>query len=391
MLWLVTGAMAVMVAAALLLASRRGPAEEAAPDARVYRDQLKDIARDVARGVIPEAEAERLRAEVGRRLLAVDGTPRRLAPGPAGALAGLLALAAGGAVAAYAWLGAPGYPDLPLSDRLAAARQLAAERPSQAAAEAAAPVRPAAEADPEFLDLMGQLRARLKARPNDLHGHRLLAENEARLGNLVAAREAQERVVAILGDAATAADRAMLARLMVAAAGGMVTPEAEAVLAAALSADQAQPEALFLAGIGQMQIGRPDLGFRLWRQFLAVVPPDSPFRDEVAAQMPALALAAGEEWQPAPGPTAADVAAAGEMSAADRQAMAEGMVEQLAGRLASEGGTAADWARLIGALGVLGQTDRARAIYEEAATTFAGRAEDLALLAQAAEAAGLAP
>jgi cytochrome c-type biogenesis protein CcmH len=66
------------------------------------------------------------------------------------------------------------------------------------------------------------------------------------------------------------------------------------------------------------------------------------------------------------------------------------MVEQLAGRLASEGGTAAEWAQLITALGVLGDLDRAKAIYEEAATAFAGREADLALLREAAAAAGAA-
>ena len=42
------------------------------------------------------------------------------------------------------------------------------------------------------------------------------------------------------------------------------------------------------------------------------------------------------------------------------------MVEGLAARLAAEGGPAPDWARLITSLGVLGETDRAKAIWAEA-------------------------
>lgn len=76
------------------------------------------------------------------------------------------------------------------------------------------------------------------------------------------------------------------------------------------------------------------------------------------------------------------------MEAGDRQAMIEGMVEQLNDRLAREGGSAEEWARLIASLGVLGQTERARAIYGEAQGRFAGRAEDLAALKAAAEQAG---
>lgn len=392
MIWAVAGAMAAMVAALLWRASLAPLAEDDAPDARVYRDQLKEIARDAARGVIPAAEAERLRAEVARRLLAADAAPAPVTRGPVGTLVAVVAMAAAGGMATYAWLGAPGYPDLPLTARLSMAAELAAARPSQSEAEAAAPAIAPVETDAEFLGLIDTLRTRLKARPNDLEGHRLLAENEARLGNLVAAKAAQERVLAILGNRATPADRVRLAQYMVAAAGGTVTPEAEAVLAQVLAADDAQAEALFLAGIAQMQVGRPDTGFRLWRRYLEVAPDDSPWIAEVTAQMPVLAAAAGVDWVPQlRGPTPADLAAAAEMSPEDQQAMAAGMVEQLAGRLASEGGTAADWSRLIAALGVLGQLDRAKAVYEEATTNFAGRETDLALLRQAAEAAGIAP
>ena len=69
--------------------------------------------------------------------------------------------------------------------------------------------------------------------------------------------------------------------------------------------------------------------------------------------------------------------------------MIRGMVDGLSNRLATDGGTAQEWARLIGALGVLGETDRATAIWAEAQTVFADRAEDLALIRSAAEQAGL--
>ena len=88
------------------------------------------------------------------------------------------------------------------------------------------------------------------------------------------------------------------------------------------------------------------------------------------------------------GPSAADMQAAAEMSEEERQQMIGGMVEGLAARLAASGGPAQDWARLIGALGVLGQTDRARGIWAEARLAFADRPEDLALIDAAARAQG---
>ncbi|MEL6296867.1 MAG: c-type cytochrome biogenesis protein CcmI, partial [Pseudomonadota bacterium] len=54
--WIVSIGIAVVVAALLALAlMRRGVAEgSAAFDVQVYRDQLKEVERDLARGVVTE-------------------------------------------------------------------------------------------------------------------------------------------------------------------------------------------------------------------------------------------------------------------------------------------------------------------------------------------------
>ena len=91
----------------------------------------------------------------------------------------------------------------------------------------------------------------------------------------------------------------------------------------------------------------------------------------------------------APGPDADQVRAAQEMSEADRQEMIRGMVAGLAERLATDGGTPEEWARLISAYGVLGEMAQAQAIYQEALTVFAGVPEALQLIEAGAENAGL--
>lgn len=88
------------------------------------------------------------------------------------------------------------------------------------------------------------------------------------------------------------------------------------------------------------------------------------------------------------GPTAADIAAAQDMTAEDRMAMIQGMVDGLSARLADEGGTAQEWGRLISALGVLGETGRAQTIYREARDAFANT-PDLRLITDAAREAGI--
>ena len=120
------------------------------------------------------------------------------------------------------------------------------------------------------------------------------------------------------------------------------------------------------------QVGRPDLAFKLWEQTLAQSAPDAPWAVAIREQIGNIAFRAGVEYEPeepAPtlsGPSAEDMQAASEMTAEERQEMIRGMVAGLSDRLATEGGSPEEWARLIGALGVLGETERAQAILEEA-------------------------
>ena len=62
-----------------------------------------------------------------------------------------------------------------------------------------------------------------------------------------------------------------------------------------------------------------------------------------------------------PGPSAADVAAAGSMSEKDRGDMIRGMVARLADRLKENGDDIEGWERLLRAYMVLGERDKAHA------------------------------
>ena len=405
--WVSAGAMVAMVALVLVQALRQGRAQAlAAPgveDLGVYRDQLSEVDRDLARGTLQPVEAARLRVEVQRRMLDAD----RAAHQATAAMRGLslpvatavLVLALAAAVAGYAWLGVPGYPDLPLSERIAAADTLYQTRPSQQQAEAEAPAfTPPAATDRQFLALMTKLRAAMASRPDDLAGQALLARNEATLGNFRAARQAQDAVVRLKGDVASGEDLATLAEAMIFAANGIVTPQAEAVLIRCLTTDPRNGSARFYSGLMFAQIGRPDRTFALWQPLLAEGPADAPWTQPIRARIADVAAAAGINYTlpaeargpEARGPDAAAIAAADQMSAADRQAMIRSMVDGLEQRLETEGGAVEDWAKLITSLGVLAEMDRARIAHDKAQAAFAGNPGALAALHAAALQAGLA-
>ena len=55
-----------------LLARQHQPRSREAYNLAVYRDQLAEIDRDLARGLLTAEQAETARAEIGRRILALD-------------------------------------------------------------------------------------------------------------------------------------------------------------------------------------------------------------------------------------------------------------------------------------------------------------------------------
>ncbi|GIT92052.1 c-type cytochrome biogenesis protein CcmI [Jannaschia pagri] len=401
--WIVVVAL-TLVCLALILLAFRTPPTVTAPDVAVYRDQLKELDRDLARGVIAAPEAAATRAEVARRLLAADKAAQAQSRGAVGSrwlgmaiVAVVVALTAG---ATYGLLGAPGYGDLPLAARINEIEAQRATRAGQALAEAEVPDT-IDDSRPEITEMANQLRTVLQERPDDLRGWRLAVNTESGLGDLEAAWRAQDRVIAILGDDAQAADFALLAELMILAAAGYVSPEAEQALTRTLELDPRNGSARYYLGLMYAQGGRPDLAWPIWRRLVGDSNPDAPWLPPIYGQIEAVSRAAGDptplDQLPSPGgassggPSPEAVEAMAALSMEERMEAIGGMVEGLAARLASDGGPPQDWGRLITAYGVMGRLDAASAVYEESKLVFDGDQGALDILARAADRAGLAP
>lgn len=396
--WAIAAALTGMVALVMVQALRRGSdlAEEH-PDLKVYRDQLAEVDRDLARGTLSQDEAQRLRLEVSRRLLEADrilqAEARPVARGSLiGAAAVVIAVLAG-ALWLYDRLGAPGYADLPLASRLEAAELAYKTRPSQA--ETVAMLPPTQPVDPgeEFSGLMDKLRAAVEARPDDAMGLELLARNETALGNYDAAYAAQTRLLAALADSASPDQRLIAAQILIAQAQGYVSPEAEAHLIDVLRRDPKHGMARYLTGLMFAQNGRPDRAFDLWKALVDEGPDEAPWVVAARADLETAAALAGIPFDmpDQSGLSDADMAAAAEMTPEDRAAMIEGMVGQLETRLLADGGPAEDWLRLINALQVLNQTDRGTAALRAAEVDLAADPGALQAVREAAAAAGFGP
>ena len=404
--WIIVGVITLFAGATLALAARRGGANmasAAAYDVQVYRDQLKEIERDVARGVLSPEDATRTRTEVARRILAADAAAQDEATARAvparfiGASAlGLVLLC--GSIWLYANIGAPGYGDLSLAMRVDAAETMRQSRPDQVAAETGLSpgmLPEVGEINEDYLVLVERLRQVVAERPNDLQGYQLLAVSERNLGNFAAARAAYEQYVLLMGDDAGVAEFSDLADIMILAAGGYVSPEAEMWLARALEVDPANGPARYYWGLMRAQTARPDLAFRIWDTLLREGPASAAWIPPIQAQIDEMALRAGINYtQPTPGgmrgPSADDIEAAGEMSIADRMEMIEGMVAGLSERLATDGGPPDEWARLITSLSVLGRREDALAVYWNAKDVFAESPSAIDIINRAGQQAGVA-
>ena len=395
MFWAVAAGLAAVVAAVLIGALRRVPAASvsaAERDLAVYRDQLSEIDRDLARGTIGADEAARLRAEVGKRVIEAD---RARAAGPAATgrtpttvlVAVILAVVVAGGLAAYWGLGAPGYPDMALEPRLAALDEGIRARPSQEAELAT-------QGRTRDAGLDATLSSELAA-VTDPQALRERFRQHFEAGEMQAAVRVQERLLAVEGDNAGSSDHANLALALVAEAQGYVSPEAETALRAALQRDMGNELARYLVGEMFLQGGRYDQAFRFWRPLAEAGDPAAPWTASIRERIGDVAELAGVRYAaPAaegPGPSAGDMAAAADMTPEERQAMIEGMVAQLSDRLASEGGSVEDWNRLIRSLAVLERLDEAQTIYDEAKAKFEGRPAELSFLRLAAVETGLNP
>jgi cytochrome c-type biogenesis protein CcmH len=266
---------------------------------------------------------------------------RRLA-----ALAAIVVLPIG-AAAVYLSLGSPLLPSQPQAVRL----ELPPEQRS-------------------ITDLVARVEAHLEQNPDDGRGWEVLAPVYMRLGRYDDAVKARRNVLRLSG--VSAEREADLGEALTGVANGVVTAEAKAAFDRALKIDPNEFKARYYAGLAAEQDGRTAEARDLWRSLLAGAPAEAPWIGFVRES-----LARVDPGTPPPGPSTADIAAAGELSPEQRAEMVRGMVERLAARLQNEGSDVDGWLRLLRAYMVLGDRDKARAAATDARRALASEPDKL--------------
>lgn len=200
------------------------------------------------------------------------------------------------------------------------------------------------------------LAAELERQPGNVDGWTLLARTYAQLERYPAARAALGKALALEPD--DTGLHAQLGEILVLEAGGAVTPAASAEFSRAGN----DPRARYYGALGLAQQGDIAAAKREMQALLDDSAEDAPWRQGVIDALSELGAPETPPASAAPsGPSAATVAAAADMSPADRQAMIQSMVDKLAARLAEHPEDTAGWDRLAHAYEVLGQPDKAAA------------------------------
>ncbi len=357
-------------------------------DLAVYKDQLAEVESDLDRGLISADEAGSARAELARRLIrraeqddgvdlagADNTTPgvgssdargssaigfRQKVAFVAAAIVPLLA------VGLYLTVGSPAMPGSPYAERMSVATE-----------------------DASVEELVGKIEAELRQRPEDGKGWAVLAPVYMRMQRFDDAANAYAQTIRLLGE--TPQRLAGFAEATIVASDGLVPERARLAFERLLVLDPNHVEARFWLAQAKEQDGDKAGALQGYRTLLESAPADAPWKalvekriaevggekpegeDAVAAgEAPTVAgQSAGDGTNDVPGPTAEDIAAAGEMSAGQRSEFINQMVTRLSERLKQDGRDAGGWTRLIRAYVVLGRKDDAVAALADAKRNFA--------------------
>lgn len=363
--WVIAAVMTAIATLALLgpvmRARREAPDAPELHDVEVYRDQLTEVDRDLADGLVDPVQAEVAKTEISRRLLAAARKGEAAeAEGKLSQNSGLRRAAAilvalfmpVAALTAYLELGSPDLPQLPLSARL--------------------------KADPQANDiamLIARAEQHLADNPEDGRGWDVLGPIYLRTGRYEESAAAFKKAISILGPSPTRL--ASLGEALFSAAGGIVTEEASLAFQTARELDSTDPRPQFFLAVALAQAGKTTEARAAFSGMLETAPPDAPWIPAVESQLAALQQGGGTAplsgaGSAAPGnPTAADIAAAQNMSPEDRKAMIASMIDGLEAKLADNPDNVAGWLRLVRSHVVTGNPDKAQAALDRALAVFA--------------------
>jgi cytochrome c-type biogenesis protein CcmH len=285
LLWIIFATLTAGAIAFVLAPLIRGRAAQSAVTvADVYKDQLREIESQVAAGLIGQSEGEAAKAEIGRRLLAVDVAtvgathPTRVIPKQTlrWLAIGIAAVVTLIALSLYLWLGSPHLPDQPHAEREDVRQEAARQR------------------------MISQIEQRVAADPNDVRGRLILARvyiSEGRPKDSVALYEAVLEIASknphvlksFAAEAKVTAEQAEAGLMAEAATGHLFenikSERARMLIAQALAKNPKDTLARHLSAELKFGAGEVTAAITDWEALARDMKPDEPIRPMVEERL----------------------------------------------------------------------------------------------------------
>lgn len=351
--WIAAAFITFLVTAGVLYPLTRGHGTllpESDYDREIYKARMEEIDNDLSIDRISSEEADAAKAEEGRRLIVSsqpgsDFKASKISSSNTRsnkwAIIGSIAFLPLFTVAIYLLSGTPDLPDQTLAARLSA--------------------------DPErqsIVNLLERAEVQLVKNPNDGRGWAVVAPVYLRLGRIDDAINAYRNTIRLLGE--TPARLSSLGEVLVISSQGVVTDEALGLFKRAADSSPKDVKSRFFLALALGQNGEPVKAVSAWEKLLANATNQAPWVPVAKANLEAQQGLLGIKPAPPsttaelPGPSQGDIQTAGQMDAAARTTMIEGMVANLAEKLKEDPKNEAGWRRLIRSYGVLGKPEEAR-------------------------------
>ena len=371
LLWIAIAVLTAVATGALLaplFRSRDGGADSES-EVAIYRDQLGEIDRDVARGILPEGEAKAARAEIARRLIRAaeasetsnGGQPVRRQRAFWLAVIAVPVLCLGG----YLALGSPGYGDRPFEGRLTnpadddlfARFEALARAPTQQA----------------VTELEALVDAAIVDAPDNAGVHQAAAVVYLLVQRYDEAVGSYFRYINLAGpeaDPAGAFARTLGESIILSE--GRVTPAAEGLFQLVLEANPADLSAQLYLALAMQERGETDAAIEAYLALLEFEPVEgAEWADLAREQLVELGV------EPPPSPQEDQ---AFEGLTPEQLQMVNEMVDGLAGRLVEDPDDVEGWAQLIRSYMVLEREEDAFAALATARDFFTGNPEAMTVI-----------
>lgn len=264
--WIMTALVACLAAVLVLAAARRGADAGADVGAAAAAQELAELDRLKARGLLDEREWTAARAEAGRRILAT-APEHGLSRGGAGErlwVTGGIAATVLAALGLYFVIASPGLPDQGFERRV----DEWASRPETLEA-------------PQLAAVVGRV---VREHPDDYQALVMLGVARFEANDPLAAASAFRRALRVNPDEAQTWAR--LGESLVRVTDGVVGAEAEAAFREALKRDADQLGARYFLGEAALARGDAAQVREMWLPLIAILTPGDPRRDDLQRRLP---------------------------------------------------------------------------------------------------------